>query len=347
MERLEAEQPLVYQAIKNMVDRGQVPHALIFHGDKSTSKYEMAKFFVKYLYANFYETSIEESPVTRRIDDESFTNVKVIEPSKSIIKKDQIASVLEDASKSSLEDGPKVFIFKNSDGLNAQSGNSLLKFIEEPEEGIYIIFLIDNINNILPTIKSRCVLMSFKPLNKRFIKERLDESGLDPNISSVFLEYTQNEDEVKSLIDDEQFFRIYSMVSELFNEPFEKKGSMILYLLENYNYLQYELNEFDKKAKNTDKQKKMSAELADMFLSFIIFYLNDILRYLEFSKEDFVWTSEKDRIKELSNYFSKDSLTEVIKEALEIKGRIKLYINLHLNLDILLMDIERAAGRSI
>ena len=161
MNKLEAEQPLVYQTINNMIDRRQLPHALIFYGDKSTSKKEMAMYLTKYQYAKLFNEDIETSHHSRRIDDHSFTNLIIIEPTKGTIKKDQILSIIDEANKSSLEEGPKVFIFNEADTLNQSSANSLLKFIEEPLDDIYIIFLVNNLNSMLPTIKSRCTVFSF------------------------------------------------------------------------------------------------------------------------------------------------------------------------------------------
>jgi DNA polymerase-3 subunit delta' len=45
--------------------------------------------------------------------------------------------------------------------LNGSSANSLLKFLEEPSEGIVGILITDNIRGIHPTIKSRCTVFNF------------------------------------------------------------------------------------------------------------------------------------------------------------------------------------------
>ena len=146
MDRLEAEQPLVYSSLIHMVDRGQLPHAFIFYGDKSTSKMEMALFFIKYIYARLYGTSISDSPVTKRIDDGSFTNINIIQPeeNKTNTSKDQMHGVIVESTKTSLEKGPKFFIFKDADSISEKISNKLLKFIEEPNDGVFIIFIAEN-----------------------------------------------------------------------------------------------------------------------------------------------------------------------------------------------------------
>ena len=325
MNKLEAEQPLVYQTINNMIDRRQLPHALIFYGDKSTSKKEMAMYLTKYLYAKLFNEDIETSHHSRRIDDNSFTNLIIVEPTKGTIKKDQILSIIDEASKSSLEDGPKVFIFNDADTLNQSSANSLLKFIEEPLDDIYIIFLVNNLNMMLSTIKSRCALLSFRPLNKEFLKEKLDLEGIDPNIMSVITEYTQDFDEVLRIVNDESYMDAYDLVGELFNEPVEKGGSMILYLNESID--------------------KLNDSNTEFFISLFVYYLNDMLKVSLLNNDEIVWKGERARIKALSNLIDKDALVTIIKDALEIKNRLKYHINFKLNLDKLLLDLSLALER--
>ena len=325
MNKLEAEQPLVYQTINNMIDRRQLPHALIFYGDKSTSKKEMAMYLTKYLYAKLFNEDIETSHHSRRIDDNCFTNLIIVEPTKGTIKKDQILSIIDEASKSSLEDGPKVFIFNDADTLNQSSANSLLKFIEEPLDDIYIIFLVNNLNMMLSTIKSRCALLSFRPLNREFLKEKLDLEGIDPNIMSVITEYTQDFDEIKRIVNDESYVDAYDLVSELFNEPVEKGGSMILYL--------------------NESMAKINDSNTEFFISLFIYYLNDMLKVSVFNNDEIIWKGERARIKALSNIIDKDALVTIIKDALDIKNRLKYHINFKLNMDKILLDLSLALER--
>ena len=51
-------------------------------------------------------------------------------------------------------------IIKESDRLNSSSGNTILKFLEEPEEGIIGFFITNNKENMLSTIRSRCQVLN-------------------------------------------------------------------------------------------------------------------------------------------------------------------------------------------
>jgi hypothetical protein len=48
------------------------------------------------------------------------------------------------------------FVFTKSERLSQATGNRLLKSIEEPPPGYHFIFLTTNVDEILPTIRSRC-----------------------------------------------------------------------------------------------------------------------------------------------------------------------------------------------
>ena len=53
------------------------------------------------------------------------------------------------------------FILQKADYLSKQCANSLLKSIEEPPKGYKFILCAERIENVLPTIQSRCVTRSF------------------------------------------------------------------------------------------------------------------------------------------------------------------------------------------
>ena len=166
------------------------------------------------LYAKYYNTTIENSPATKRIRDNASTNVHYIKrDKKTIVSIDSILSIIYESSKTSLEEGPIVYIFEDGDSLNINSSNALLKFVEEPKDNVYIVFLVENLSNIIDTIKSRCEILPFKPLNKTRIKDNLDNKGYDPILTKVLVEYTQDEEEIINIINDIELINIYNFIT--------------------------------------------------------------------------------------------------------------------------------------
>lgn len=56
------------------------------------------------------------------------------------------------------EDTHFFFVLSQADGLSVACANSLLKMVEEPPTGYHFIFLAEQAENILPTIRSRCFI---------------------------------------------------------------------------------------------------------------------------------------------------------------------------------------------
>jgi DNA polymerase-3 subunit delta' len=72
----------------------------------------------------------------------------------------------------------KVFIVDESEKLNISSQNSLLKVLEEPPVYCCIILLCTAPESLSATIKSRCQIIRFGPLDEEKILDKLEETGI-------------------------------------------------------------------------------------------------------------------------------------------------------------------------
>jgi DNA polymerase-3 subunit delta' len=73
--------------------------------------------------------------------------------------------------------GRKVGIIQDADCLNEEGSNCLLKTLEEPPAGSVLILVGTNPDRQLPTIRSRCQLIRFMPLDEKAIADLLIDSG--------------------------------------------------------------------------------------------------------------------------------------------------------------------------
>jgi len=78
------------------------------------------------------------------------------------IKKEQLVELKNEFKNKSIESDKKIYIISDASKLNESSSNSLLKFLEEPEDNIIAILLVDNVHQLLDTIISRCQIISLK-----------------------------------------------------------------------------------------------------------------------------------------------------------------------------------------
>jgi len=82
--------------------------------------------------------------------------------------------------------GKKIVTIYGADRLNKEASNAILKIVEEPPNDCLVIFTVNNLKDLLPTIISRCRLISFsKPSIVDAIEflKQTDNANLIDNLS--------------------------------------------------------------------------------------------------------------------------------------------------------------------
>ena len=69
----------------------------------------------------------------------------------------------------------KIYIIADADLMTVQAQNALLKTIEEPPSYAVIMLLTENAEVLLPTIRSRCVMMKLRNIKDQLVKKYLME----------------------------------------------------------------------------------------------------------------------------------------------------------------------------
>jgi len=85
------------------------------------------------------------------------------DPPQMMIKVDQVRRAIETIYFRPAEGRERIYIFTNS-AFMKEAANSLLKILEEPPEFATIFLLAENSGELLPTIRSRCMVLAFKAL---------------------------------------------------------------------------------------------------------------------------------------------------------------------------------------
>ena len=157
---------IFFEELKSLADNERLPTKILFTGYKGCGKCTLALHLINYILSKNEEFKYD---ILNNQIDENNKSYKLILNSSSPnfyyinLKKDkksidvnQIRELINFCNKSSFNNLPRFILIDNSEFLNLNSSNALLKILEEPNEGIFFI-LINNSNNILPTIKSRCL----------------------------------------------------------------------------------------------------------------------------------------------------------------------------------------------
>ena len=156
--------------IDKIISNNKVSHAYLFEINDYDKDFKYILDFVKMILCNisYEEISSSDNNIISLIDSNNYPDIKIIEPDGSTIKKGQLLELQKDYNNKSLLDGKRIYIIKNAEKLNPASGNTILKFLEEPEEDIIAFLVTDNRYHVLETILSRCQVLTLKEDNLSF-----------------------------------------------------------------------------------------------------------------------------------------------------------------------------------
>ena len=149
---------IVIKSLTNTLKTNKLSHAYLVIGEDSLYCDEFILSFVKAIFClenkNKEFFSCEECKNCHSINHSNYVDFYRL-TSETSIKKEEIQMLKSDLSVKSFN-GKKIYWIKDIEKMTEQAANSLLKFLEEPEDNIIAILSCKNISAVLPTIISRC-----------------------------------------------------------------------------------------------------------------------------------------------------------------------------------------------
>ena len=88
--------------------------------------------------------------------------------------------LIEPAGRKAAMNRGKVFVVEEADLMSVAAQNALLKTLEEPAGRTLLVLLTDQPDSLLPTIRSRCQIVRFAPLNGELVATELQKRGVAP-----------------------------------------------------------------------------------------------------------------------------------------------------------------------
>lgn len=94
--------------------------------------------------------------ISREINLENIPDIKIIYPDGKEIKREQVSVILDEFQTFPIELKHRYYIIVQSESMNQASANTILKFLEEPDNTVIGFFLTTNKRAMINTIVSRC-----------------------------------------------------------------------------------------------------------------------------------------------------------------------------------------------
>jgi len=290
------EQKIAYEFIEKNHENGSFSHAYIIE----SKNYENLDKFIAYFVSKILDNNNFDSFFCDNNPD-----VYVIKTDNGMIKKNQLDELQKKFLTKSVVGGRKVYVMYDADKMNDVSSNSILKFIEEPEENIYAILVVENRFKLLKTILSRCQVIKLKA------------SSFINNDDYIFNVISNLNNSTRNFNADS-----YKYVEDICNRAldfvkcYENTGSNAL--LKTFSF-------FGNLAK---------ADI-ELFLDIVILYYYDVVTYM--CSGNLKVFNDVDAIKNIANKNSIESISERIKICVLMKDKLRYNVNSNLLIDKMIM----------
>lgn len=323
-EQLQETQPNVVRMLKNSILKDRIAHAYLFEGGRGTGKkavgIQLAKSFfcINKTGAEPCNSCIE----CRRIDSGNHPDVHFLSPDGLSLKKEQIKDLQKEFSKKSVESKGKIYIIEHADKMTNQAANSLLKFLEEPGGQTIAVLLTEQVQQIIPTILSRCQILNFRPLTSELLLQKLLEQDVPAHLGKVVASLTNNINEALEIISDDWFAQARNIVIQL-NEVLLKRGHhALLFLHEHW------LSHFKEK------------EQLSVGFDLLLLWFKDLL-YIQIDEEkSLIFIDQRELLEAQSMRFSQKKIIDDLTAILEAKKRLNANANPSLLMEQLILKLQ-------
>lgn len=225
----------------------KLSHAYLLETNNLEECFLELKGVIKKIFCEHeYTDNCQKCNICNLVDQNFLPSLQIIDSNGSIIKKEQVLELKRMFSTVPIYTKNNVYIIKGAEMLNASSANTMLKFIEEPEENIIGFFITNNLNNVISTVQSRCEIIK--------VFYDVDGINLDNLITNndemfnVAIEYLKKiELEKKDFImyngsvllnkykERDDFKRLFKIVFLIYQSKYEEKSYDVLKFLDNLN----------------------------------------------------------------------------------------------------------------
>jgi len=162
-----ADQPLAEKILAGALAGPRVPQQFLLYGPAGTGKRQAAHRVARYLIG-----------ATAAGDERTQLDLSIVRASGAQILVDDLEDALRDLATRPVVGRCRVAIVEGAERLRDVAGNRLLKPLEEPPAGSHVILVTDRPDDVLATIRSRCLPVPFRSPGWRAIAARLVAEGM-------------------------------------------------------------------------------------------------------------------------------------------------------------------------
>ena len=311
--------------IQNAITSNKVSHAYIINGERNAGKEFIARIFAMTLQCE--KGGIEpcnECHSCKQALSHNQPDIVYISHEKpnSIGVEDIRGQINNDIGIKPYSSPRKIYIMNEGEKMTPQAQNALLKTLEEPPEYAVIFILTDNVEALLPTIISRCVVLNMKPVSDNLVKKYLmEELGVPDYKANICVAFARgNIGKAKLLASSEEL---------------EKVKDEAITLVKYINDM--EINEIVKAIKKIMEYKLDVNDYLDILT---VWYRDVLLFKATKDMNSLVFKQEIQQIRRVADRSTYEGIENIVSALQQAKRRLEANVNFDLTMELMLLTIK-------
>lgn len=331
------EQPTAWESIigqkqltdnlRNALKYNKISHAYMIQGEKMSGKHMIADVFARALQCESDGIRpCNQCRSCKQAINNNHPDIIYVEHDKpNVISVDNVRTQINGDIAIKPYSGPyKIYIMDEAEKMNTQAQNALLKTLEEPPEYAVIILLTTNVETMLPTILSRCVVLDMKPVSedkiKNFLMEKVEIPDYRAGICASFARGN-----------------VGKAVMLASNEEFDKLKSEVLGIMKTISDM--EVNQMAAAVKRITENKY---DIND-YLDLCFIWYRDVLLYKACGDNSpLIFKEERLDIRRISVRYTYEGIDCIIRAIEQAKNRLKANVNADLTIELLFLAMKTA-----
>lgn len=311
--------------LRNAISTNKVSHAYIINGERSSGKEFIARIFAMALQCEKggVDPCNECHSCKQALSNNQPDIIYISHEKPNTIGVEDIRTQINgDIDIKPYSSPRKIYIMNEGEKMTVQAQNALLKTLEEPPEYAVILILTTNVDELLPTILSRCVVLNMKPVTDAQVKEYLmEELGVPDYKANICVAFARgNIGKAKLLASSEEF---------------EKVKDEAITLVKYINDM--EINEIVKAIKKISEYKFDVNDYLDILS---VWYRDVLLFKATKDVNSLIFKEEIQQIMKVSDRSTYEGIETIVNALQQAKRRLEANVNFDLTMELLLLTIK-------
>lgn len=318
-------QEQIKEHLQNAISTGKISHAYIINGERFAGKEFIARIFAMALQCEAAggKPCQECHSCKQALSWNQPDIIRVTHEKPGSIGVDDIRGQINgDIAIKPYNSPYKIYIMNEAEKMTVQAQNALLKTLEEPPAYAVILLLTTNVNSLLQTILSRCVILNMKPVSDQLVKAYLMQEMQVPDYKAeVCVAFARgNIGKARQLAASEDFDKVKEEALSLLKYVHEMDITEMIAAIKKVSEYKFDVNDY---------------------LEILTIWYRDVLLFKATSDANhLVFKEEIQSIRRVAGRTSYEGIESVIQALTKARNRLDANVNFELTMELLLLAMK-------